>query len=153
MPDVPDHAINLLNCLAEDKEIDLTRLRKLAFLGISDEIKGLRPIVWRILLGYLPADTSKWDGILREHKASYDVLKAELIVEPSLQSTEQAPAKSMDHPLSNNNNSAWKKFHDDKTLWEEIEKDVKRTRVEMSFFYMALDSNRRSAEDLDRLEM
>jgi len=29
----------------------------LTFLGITDEIKGLRPLIWRILLGYLPADT------------------------------------------------------------------------------------------------
>ena len=59
----------------------------------------------------------------------------------------------MDHPLSNKNNSMWKKFYEDKTLWEEIEKDVKRTRVELAFFYMALDHNRISAEDFDRLEM
>lgn len=47
----------------------------------------------------------------------------------------------------------WKKFYDDKTLWEEIEKDVKRTRVELAFFYMALDHNRISPEDFERLEM
>jgi hypothetical protein len=52
------HAINMLNCLAEGREIDVERLRKLSFLGISDEINGLRPLVWRILLGYLPADVT-----------------------------------------------------------------------------------------------
>ena len=29
-------------------------LQKLTFNGIPDEFKGLRPIVWRILLNYLP---------------------------------------------------------------------------------------------------
>ena len=38
-------------------------------------------------------------------------------------------------------------------MWEEIEKDVKRTRVELSFFYMATDHTRISPEDFDRLEM
>ena len=52
-----------------------------------------------------------------------------------------------DHPLSTSHNSVWKRFYDDKVIMEEIEKDVKRTRVELSFFYQALDSNRRSMED------
>jgi hypothetical protein len=55
--------------------------------------------------------------------------------------------------LSTNNDSSWKKFYEDKIICEEIEKDVKRTRVELSFFYMALDSNRVSLEDIERLEM
>ena len=38
-------------------------------------------------------------------------------------------------------------------MWEEIEKDVKRTRVELSFFSMAVDPNRNSQEDIGRLEM
>ena len=46
-----------------------------------------------------------------------------------------------------------KRFNEDKDLWEEIEKDVKRTRVELAFFYMALDSRRISLTDFDRLEM
>jgi hypothetical protein len=56
----------MLNCLAEQPVIDVVRLRKLAFLGITDEINGLRPIVWRILLGYFPADSRKWEDILRD---------------------------------------------------------------------------------------
>ena len=44
------HSINLLNCLGESPVIDLVKLRSLAFLGVSDEIQGLRPVIWRILL-------------------------------------------------------------------------------------------------------
>lgn len=58
-----------------------------------------------------------------------------------------------DHPLSRSHDSVWKRFYDDKLIWEEIEKDVKRTRVELSFFYQALDSNRNSMDDQTRLEM
>jgi hypothetical protein len=45
----------------------------------------------------------------------------------------------MDHPLSINYNSQWNKFFKDQDLWDEIEKDVKRTRTDLSFFYKALD--------------
>jgi hypothetical protein len=37
-------------------------------------------------------------------------------------------------------------------LWEEIEKDVKRTRVEIAFFMMAVNPQHSSAEDMARLE-
>ena len=37
-------------------------------------------------------------------------------------------------------------------MWEEIEKDVKRTRVEMAFFMMAVDPERSTPEDIERLE-
>ena len=53
------HAVKLLNCLARpDQEIDRSELEELAFQGITDEIKGLRPLVWRILLNYLPLDAT-----------------------------------------------------------------------------------------------
>ncbi len=45
------HTVNILNCLSEGEIIDLERLKKLTFLGIDDEISGLRPVSWRILLG------------------------------------------------------------------------------------------------------
>lgn len=64
--ELPQHGINLLNCLAESPVIDIKRLRKLSFLGITDEINGLRPLIWRILLGYLPPETETWDDILRQ---------------------------------------------------------------------------------------
>jgi hypothetical protein len=52
--------------LAESKKINVNRLRELTFYGISDEIKGLRPLIWRILLNYLPNDDSdSWEDILR----------------------------------------------------------------------------------------
>jgi ribosomal protein L31 len=36
-------------------------LRSLSFRGIPSEVKGLRPLVWKILLGYLPKETAKWE--------------------------------------------------------------------------------------------
>ena len=45
------HTVHILNCLSESEAIDLERLKKLTFLGIDDEVTGLRPVAWRILLG------------------------------------------------------------------------------------------------------
>jgi len=56
---VNPHAVEILNCLARPgKPIDRSELEKLAFHGITDEIKGLRPLVWRILLNYLPLEAA-----------------------------------------------------------------------------------------------
>lgn len=74
-----------MNCIAESKQIKFDKLRELSFNGISDEIKGLRPLIWRILLNYLPAeDSDQWEDILRQKKAVYEMWKDELIVKPKL---------------------------------------------------------------------
>lgn len=47
----------------------------------------------------------------------------------------------------------WNIFFKDQELWDEIEKDVKRTRTDMNFFYLALDETRCvSNNDLARLQ-
>ena len=167
-----DHAINILNCLAKPGQpINLTELESLAFMGITDEIKGLRPLVWRILLNYLPLDATQWDDTLRSNHANYNIYLDELIAKPTLNFNQEEEKKKgdavknnnanqggirvvskMDHPLSKQVNSAWKQYYDDKLQWEEIEKDVKRTRVELAFFMQAVDPNRNTQEDMDRLE-
>ena len=75
----------------------------------------------------------------------YEEYKQELIEKPKLQRQNNV---KKDHPLANNQDSGWKQFYDDKQILEEIEKDVKRTRVELSFFYQALDRDRNSFQDL-----
>lgn len=80
-----NHAIRLLNCLAvPDRAINRPELESLAFYGITDEIKGLRPLVWRILLNYLPLEAEQWDETLRNNHVSYKLYREELIVKPSL---------------------------------------------------------------------
>lgn len=44
-----------------------------------------------------------------------------------------------DHPLSVNKDSTWNQYFKDQEIWDEIEKDVKRTRTDISFFYKAVD--------------
>lgn len=84
-------------------------------------------------------------------------MKPELTIQGRFGSDEKKdvePKKlsSTDHPLSRQTNSKWNQYYSDKILWEEIEKDVKRTRVEMAFFMMAVDPERSSSEEMIRLE-
>lgn len=49
---------------------------------------------------------------------------------------------TFDHPLNQTKNSKWKNYFDDIDLFEEIDKDVRRTRTHMNFFFMPAKSNK-----------
>jgi len=49
---------------------------------------------------------------------------------------------TMDHPLNNTKTSKWKNYFDDIELFEEIDKDVRRTRTHMNFFFMPAKCNK-----------
>ncbi len=77
-----------------------------------------------------------------QSKDTYELWKQELIIKPSIKAEEEEKASKKivsDHPLSVNQHSQWNRFFRDQDLWDEIEKDVKRTRTDLSFFYKALD--------------
>lgn len=46
-----------------------------------------------------------------------------------------------DHPLNNSDDSEWTMYFKDIELLDEIQKDVRRTRAQMSFFFMPADSS------------
>lgn len=53
--------IQILNQLNEPV-IDLDKLKLLMFKsGVPDEINGLRPVVWQLLLGSLPLEPQQWE--------------------------------------------------------------------------------------------
>ena len=52
--------------------LNIKMIKSIAFYGVPDEIRSLRPIVWRVLLGYFPAEKSKWSEILKSHKEIYE---------------------------------------------------------------------------------
>jgi hypothetical protein len=76
----------------------------LTFNGIPDEIKGIRPLVWRVLLNHLPRDTSEWERHLDHSRDTYELWKQELIIKPSMKAEEEEKASLKkvvgDHPLS-----------------------------------------------------
>lgn len=57
----------LVHCL-ESEEVDLPTLRTLAWAGVPD---ALRPIVWPMLLGYLPATAALRTASLARKRAEY----------------------------------------------------------------------------------
>jgi hypothetical protein len=73
--------------------INLQELRRLASQGVPDDCT-LRPIAWRVLLGYLPLDTSKWQSVLDRDRALYRNLVNELFV-----SSEDHPFEDEGHSL------------------------------------------------------
>ena len=59
-------------------------LRSLAFRGIPSEVKLLRPIVWKVLIGELPTETHKWEQHMKAQKKLYDEWENLLITKPQL---------------------------------------------------------------------
>ena len=84
---VRQQTINIMNTLNK-KVIDISKLQSLTFNGIPDEVKGLRPIVWRLLLNHLPMETSQWEKHMEQSLATYEVWKDELIIKPTVKSDE-----------------------------------------------------------------
>ena len=77
----------------------------------------MRPLIWRILLNYLPEDSSQWDDTLRSNKEAYEMWKDELIIKPMLKDEQEKEkkaesgikeVKSFHDPLSLKQDSKWK---------------------------------------------
>ena len=62
----------------------MNQLRKLTFTGIPSDIRGIRPIVWQVILGSLTTNTGEWEQTLRTNHQTYEDFKRELIVKPQL---------------------------------------------------------------------
>ena len=60
----------ILNILQGPK-INLHTLQAVCFHGIPDELSSLRALCWKVLLGYLPENTSKWQSTLDDHRKNY----------------------------------------------------------------------------------
>ena len=74
----------ILTALNTNGEINVRLIRTLAFDGIPDEIKGLRGLVWRILLDYLPHSVSDWNSVLQSQRENYNHFRDLLMVVPDL---------------------------------------------------------------------
>ncbi|CAK1554166.1 unnamed protein product [Leptosia nina] len=110
-------------------EIDMDHLRRLAFNGIPEE-KGLRPLVWKILLNYIPPEKNAWESTYDKNRQLYKEFIEEMIV---------SPGGPTDHPLSISPGSSWSKYFKDNEVLLQIDKDVRRLCPEMSFFQSATE--------------
>ncbi|PKA51494.1 hypothetical protein AXF42_Ash002859 [Apostasia shenzhenica] len=135
------------------KVIDLDELRRLAAQGIPDGA-GIRPTVWKLLLGYLPNDRILWREELDKKRNQYQAFKEEFLVNPSeitrrldestssrhelnsegSEALHRLELTDDEHPLSLGKTSMWNKFFQDSEVIEQIERDVMRTHPDMHFF-------------------
>ncbi|CAJ0935543.1 unnamed protein product, partial [Mesorhabditis belari] len=109
--------------LIEKLKIDMKELKSACSYGIPDL---LRPIGWRLLLNYLPAERQLWKQFLKEHRANYDTLVEQLILLKA--------ESEEDHPLNESTSSEWKGFFEDNVTLAQIDKDVRRLCPEIQFF-------------------
>lgn len=65
--------------ILDKPKINLNELKKLSNLGVPDDIKGLRSLVWKLLLGYLPTDRTKWNSTIRNNIEIYEQFCNDLI--------------------------------------------------------------------------
>ncbi|CAH4038833.1 TBC1 domain family member 13 isoform X1 [Pieris brassicae] len=110
-------------------EIDINILQSLAFNGITEE-KGLRSLIWKIFLHYIPKQRNKWEATLKKQRSLYKEFIEEMIV---------SPGGPTDHPLSISPESSWSKYFKDNEVLLQIDKDVRRLCPEISFFQSATE--------------
>ena len=106
----------------------------------SPDQKGMRSLLWKLLLGYLPWVHSEWEASLRKSRASYDVLVKELCTNPYSKmggagggGGGQQKVSLGDDPLASQSNE-WSEYYKDEAIRAEIDKDVKRTYSSFHFF-------------------
>ncbi|XP_042059233.1 TBC1 domain family member 13-like [Salvia splendens] len=134
------------------KVIIMGELRRLASEGIPDGA-GIRSIVWKLLLGYLPPDHSLWPSELAKKRSQYKHFKEELLISPSditrrLEKSSheknepdgspgflsRSEITHGEHPLSLGQSSIWNQFFQDAEILEQIDRDVNRTHPGINFF-------------------
>ncbi|KAJ6820580.1 TBC1 domain family member 5-like [Iris pallida] len=144
----------LLFAEVSKKVINLGELRRLALQGIPDGA-GIRSIVWKLLLGYLPNDRAFWEEELDRKRSQYNAFKDEFLLNPSEITRRQDESADVngealdledkgflpradishgEHPLSLGKTSVWNQFFQDTEVIEQIDRDVMRTHPDMHFF-------------------
>ena len=112
---------------------------------------SLRAVVWRLLLGTLPPVRAEWGDTLHRQRAIYDQYVAELVQEPELVSYLRCGAspssarsgegpverrRAEDHPLAlMDSPSMWRRYWSDQDIFDQVNKDVFRTRPSMADFF------------------
>ena len=123
------------------KEIPYNVLKKQIFEGIPDDILSLRPLLWKISLNYLSLRPAEWKGNFIKNRELYQSYKEKYMSNFS-SNIINISKKLKDDPLKNKNNSFWVNFYKDKDLYENIKKDILRTKSNMSFVSMPSFTNK-----------
>lgn len=83
IPDLlPQQKVNVISGMLDMSAlhaVDIERLRALCSRGLSDTPPWLRPKVWRLLLGYLPTEKTKWPEESKKSRENYYELVRRLL--------------------------------------------------------------------------
>lgn len=149
-PNITEKESKILNEIipTTKNRVNLPLLRKFCYQDNLKDYPSLRPIFWKVLLGYLPIDVKSWQEIITLNKLLYkdyisivftknnegEIINGNGNSNELYNENSEKNQKTNDHPLNIKKNSNWLLYFNDKELWNTIEKDTKRTRSEDSFF-------------------
>eukprot|EP00388_Colpodella_angusta_P006750 GDKJ01019674.1.p1 GENE.GDKJ01019674.1~~GDKJ01019674.1.p1 ORF type:complete len:890 (-),score=198.72 GDKJ01019674.1:192-2861(-) len=141
----------------------LYRIKQILRSGIPDIYPGLRSICWKIALGALPVNPAEWDIAMRSNVEVYnsyrnelvrEMLKVQEVISNAIKSYshEKPPADPLAGPtrsspfnssgvITNYNLILNSREELLRSMLEQIDKDVFRTRPEMGFFFQPLASS------------
>lgn len=151
------HDNTFLNTIMKElnnENIDIKTLSGLCLQGIPSNCQIIRPICWKVLLNYLPNQKNIWKQSLNLKRIQYENLVEKFFFSikkknsmmkysSNLDDKERKSEKtevnfmtcnSNEHPLSKEKTSHWNEFFTDQKLWDEIEKDIVRTKHGHPFF-------------------
>lgn len=106
--------------------INMEKIRLISENGLP-AAGGMRSLVWKVLLGYLPTNSLEWDDVLKQHRALYKCLKEEFLFQENPVSVERLVSSECS---TRRPRCATSDFE----LLESIDKDVVRTNPELPFF-------------------
>lgn len=121
--------------------LDGSILQRLLFQGVPDEIPALRTLLWKLALNY-PKNTKIIHSVkFNEEISAKRELYRKLVQQHYKLMKSKKATKISGDPLSKEN-SNWSNYFEDIDLLEIIQKDVRRTRTHMSFFFMPADTSK-----------
>ncbi|THU56071.1 hypothetical protein C4D60_Mb11t13400 [Musa balbisiana] len=84
------------------KVVNIGELRRLASQGIPDGT-GIRSIVWKLLLGYLPYDREFWMQELAKKRSQYKAFKEEFLMNPIAFASQSEMARRLEESAGHKN--------------------------------------------------
>lgn len=127
------------HCMNMDR-IPRTAVHDFVFEHGCPDQKGMRSLIWKLLLQYLPFNHSEWADSLRRSRATYDKFVEELSTNPYKKLIDSGGSIGPngrvivnDDPLSGSSGD-WSEYYKDEAIRHEIDKDVRRTYSAFHFF-------------------
>lgn len=107
----------------------MKQLQALCFYGVPSDCRGLKALVWKLLLGYLPADVGLWSSTHQSYIQQYEGFRGEFSCRRYVSFTES----TLEAEIASGNSDAGL------FLWREIRKDIERTCPDLQFFFLPSD--------------